>query len=200
MLQAAVQPVPPAINRNGNIDELQPGVGEEAGLVKNDDVENIVGDPNGPVPDVLFHQQPDAQSAGERAHSSCQLRARKPVVSGQMECIPAVRLAFAGLIDIADGRLIDQQGRSAAAGDLDAVAVIPLDAALHLFAVFHDDHHGCFALDLFLVIVIFGVGLLWRASARAPGARSVRSSRSRRSETGSVRGAGDLRRAGSISG
>src|SRR5579864_6762181 len=106
--------------------------------------------------------------------SSCQLRARKPVNSGQMECIPELRLAFAGFVDIADGRLIDEQGRGAAAIDLDAVAVIPLDAALHLFAVFHYDDHGRFALDLLLVIVVFSVGLLGRTVTAGDGGCTVR--------------------------
>lgn len=56
-----------------------------AGL-KDNHVEDVVGDPDGPVPDVLLYQQPDAQSAGERPTTSCQLR-RKPVISGQKEYI-----------------------------------------------------------------------------------------------------------------
>src|ERR1051326_4723878 len=74
-------------------------------------------------------------------------------------------LAFAGLVDIADRRFIDQQSRSAVAVQLDAVAVIPLDASLHLFAVFHHHYHGGLTLDLLLVIVIFSMGLLRRAIA-----------------------------------
>jgi len=104
-----------------------------------------------------------------------------------MECIPWAKACLRRLIDVADGRLIDEQGRGAAAVDLDAIAVIPLDNALHLFAVFHYHHHGCFTLDLLLVVVFSACVCSGGPLRRMPdGARSVRSSRSRRSETGSV--------------
>src|SRR4029077_2228031 len=92
--------------------------------------------------------------------SSCQLRARKAGSSVQSACIRSLRLwGLAGFIDVANGRLIDQQRRRAAAAYLDAVTVIPLDNALHLFAVFHYHHNRGFALDLLLVIIIFRVSL-----------------------------------------
>src|SRR6185312_7388018 len=82
-------------------------------------------------------------------------------------------LAFAGFVDISDGRLVDQQCRSAAAADLDAVAVIPFDAALHLFAVFHYHNNGSLALYLLLIIIIFSVGLLGRTIAAGDSRRAV---------------------------
>src|ERR1043166_1574004 len=109
MLQSAVQPVPPAVNRDRNVDELQSGVGKQAGLVKNDDIENVVGDPDGPVPDVLLYQQPDAQRARKRPHKLLPVTRKKSGGLSPYGMHSWLRLGFAGLIDIADGRFIDQQ-------------------------------------------------------------------------------------------
>src|ERR1041385_3920863 len=85
--------------------------------------------------------------------SSCQFAARKPAIAGKFgpastqfawpifakkqkmpekpavarpgQCI-RLRLGFAGFVDIADRRFIDEQMRRAAAVQLDAIAVVPL--------------------------------------------------------------------------
>src|SRR5580698_6614603 len=60
---------------------------------------------------------------------------------------------FAQLVHIFDGGLVDEG--LVAAADLEGVAVVPLDAAFDLFAVFEHDHHGCLRLDLLLQVEEF---------------------------------------------
>src|SRR5437016_12853979 len=67
---------------------------------------------------------------------------------------------FPSLVDIANGRLIDQEIGAAVSAQLDAVFVVPLDGSLYLIAIFHHDHDRGFALHLLLVIKILGVGLV----------------------------------------
>src|SRR5512141_427447 len=72
----------------------------------------------------------------------------------------AARDALAFLVHVLDRWLVNEQVGLAAAGELDAVLVVPLDVAVDLFAVLeHDDHRGL-GLHLLLVIKILGVGLL----------------------------------------
>src|SRR5437660_6126933 len=47
---------------------------------------------------------------------------------------------FASLIDVSNGRLIDQQVSAAGTSQLNTVLVVPLDQALDLVAIFQDHH------------------------------------------------------------
>ena len=69
-------------------------------------------------------------------------------------------LAF--LEHVLDRGFIDHQVGGAVAVQLDAVFVIPLDIAMHLFAVAQHDDHRSLTLHLLLVVKILGVSLLAR--------------------------------------
>src|SRR4030088_2785995 len=69
-------------------------------------------------------------------------------------------LVLAFLEHVLDGGLVDHQVGGAAADQLDAVLVVPLDIAVDFLAVAQNDDHGSLRLHLLLIIKIFGVGLL----------------------------------------
>ena len=56
-----VGPGPPAVRGEGDEDDLQTGVGVQAGLGEQQDEEDVVGDADGPVGDVLTGDEPDAE-------------------------------------------------------------------------------------------------------------------------------------------
>src|SRR5437016_13209256 len=55
---------------------------------------------------------------------------------------------FTRLVEIADSRLVNQKVRASVEGQLDAVAVIPVDQAGQLFTILQHYYHWCFALHL----------------------------------------------------
>lgn len=67
-------------------------------------------------------------------------------------------MLFAGLIDVLDSGLVDEH--AGVALHLDGVAVVPLNAAFDLLAVFEDNDHPGLRLDLLLEVKGFGVGAL----------------------------------------
>lgn len=71
-------------------------------------------------------------------------------------------LILARLIHVFDIELVDQKIGLPVTIHLDAVAIVPFDAALNLFAVFEDDHHRGVRLHLLLVVEALGMSLLWR--------------------------------------
>src|ERR1019366_8150509 len=85
---------------------------------------------------------------------SCQLSA----VSFELRSLLLPVLAF--LEHVLDGGLVDHQVGGAAAVQLDAMFVVPLDIAVDFLAVAQHDDHGSLGLHLLLIIIIFGVGLL----------------------------------------
>lgn len=72
----------------------------------------------------------------------------------------AAPVVLAGLEDVADALFVDQQIGLTGAVDLDAGAVVPIDATLNLLAIFQNDNHGRTRLHLFLEIERLGMGLL----------------------------------------
>src|SRR5713226_5181888 len=68
-------------------------------------------------------------------------------------------LALAFLEHVLNGGLVDHQVGGAAAVQLDAVLVVPLDIAVDFLAVTQHDNHGGLRLHLLLIVKIFGVGL-----------------------------------------
>src|ERR1039458_8170511 len=74
---------------------------------------------------------------------------------------------------VLDRRLIDHQIRRAAAVQLDAALVVPLDVAVDLLAIAQYHHHGSLGLHLLLIIEIFGVGLLGRGNFLAGSGRAL---------------------------
>src|SRR5215472_5349284 len=74
---------------------------------------------------------------------------------------------------VLDRRFINHQIRLAVLTvHLDAIAVVPLNNAVHLFTVAQHDHHRRPRLHLLLVVKILGVGLLGRGRL-FPGAQSA---------------------------
>src|SRR5215472_10119358 len=57
-------------------------------------------------------------------------------------------LCFARLVDVTDGRLINEQMGTGVARQLDASTVVPFDVPLHLLAVFQNHHNQRLALNL----------------------------------------------------
>src|SRR4029077_5426070 len=112
---------------------MQAGVSVQAGLIKNDNVDNVVGDPDRPVPDVLPDQQPHAKRSAYKSSQLLPVVRKKPADHGPERRHGLLRIGgigFAGLIDVANRRLVDQKMGSGTAVDLDAIAVIPLDEPL----------------------------------------------------------------------
>ena len=97
------------------------------------DVENIVGDADGPSPDIFFYQEPDTRCSSDEAENLNPVAGDEAEDFGPNAMHSALRLLrFARLIHIANRRLVDQRmGRAAV--QLDARPVIPLDAPLHFF-------------------------------------------------------------------
>src|SRR5262249_6874106 len=71
MILAAMQPVPPAINRYSDKNELQSRISIQRRPVEEDNTQNLIGNGRRPVPDILFHQQPDADRAGNEHKKFC---------------------------------------------------------------------------------------------------------------------------------
>src|SRR3989449_1512911 len=90
----------------------------------------------------------------------------------------ALRGLFAVLIDVLDALLVDQQVWAAEAGQLDAVAVVPLDRSVKNFAVRRDHRDRRLRLHLLHPVEILRMGLfgtsgllvgLLAAKIRTPG-------------------------------
>jgi len=73
-----------------------------------------------------------------------------------------VPVALAFFEHVFDGWFIDHQIRGAAAVQLDAVLVVPLNIAVDFLAVAQHDDHGSLRLHLLLIVEVFGVGLFAR--------------------------------------
>ena len=76
---------------------------------------------------------------------------------------PAVVLA--GFEDVADAVFVDQHVGLAAATDLEAVSVVPLDRSVHFLAVLEDNDHGRARLHLLLEVEGFRMRLLCSVAA-----------------------------------
>src|SRR5215468_4132492 len=146
MILAAMQPVPPAINRYSDKNELQPRISIQRRPVEEDNTQNLIGNGCWPVPDILLHQQPDADRARNENKKFCRTN-------------PA---NFARFVHVADSRLVKQQVGSAVAGQLDAIPVVPLDQTLQMLAVFEHNNDRSFTLHLLLIVEVFGVSLVLR--------------------------------------
>ena len=62
-----MQPVPPAVQRDGDIKPLQQGIGIQTRTPENHDIEDVVGDSGGPIPDVFLDLQPNADRTSDEA-------------------------------------------------------------------------------------------------------------------------------------
>src|SRR5215472_3790230 len=157
MILAAMQPVPPAIDRYSDKNELQPRISIQRRPVEEDNTQNLIGNGCRPVPDILFHQQPDADRARNKDKKLCRTNPEN------FEEMHLLGLAiFACFVHVADSRLVKQQVGSAVTAQLDAIPVIPLDQTLHMLAVSQHDHDRSLALHLLLIVEVFGVSLVLR--------------------------------------
>src|SRR5579884_776750 len=81
----------------------------------------------------------------------------------------------ARFVDVLDGVFEDQQVRAAVAGELDAIAIVPLDGSLQHLAIGEHDGHRCSRLHLLNKVELLGVrlfrrrGLLSRLGSRREG-------------------------------
>src|SRR5262249_44690955 len=80
---------------------------------------------------------------------------------------------FAILVSVLNDALEEQKIRAALAGQLNAVAVVPLDGALEDFAVVQNDGHGRARLHLLYPIEIFRVSRFGRRGLLAGGGAAI---------------------------
>ena len=66
MIGATVEPGPPAVDGEREVDPLEAGIGVEAGAGEDDREERHVDEPDRPAPDLLAHGEPDGGDAGGR--------------------------------------------------------------------------------------------------------------------------------------
>ena len=63
----AAPPVKPAVEGEGDEENLQQRVGKEAGLIEDDEVEEVRGEDDGPADEQAAGGEPDAEDGGEGA-------------------------------------------------------------------------------------------------------------------------------------
>ena len=115
------------------------------------------------VPELVSEMRRElTRSAAELSELNRAPVRQRPAQRPLLADVPALGGFFAVLVDVLDDLLVNQQVGASEARELDAIAVVPLDRAVQLFAIGEHDGHRRARLHLLHPIEIFGVGLLGR--------------------------------------